>query len=194
MHRIATPIILAVLPCLAGCLGTAPEPPKCWNVEGGGAAYAGEAPAEPAPAVKLMQLDVRAPYNGTRFAVLRSDGSVAFDSCNSFAAPPAALLKGAAYDLISSSGKFGRVVNASSSAGAPFSMEITVTRLALDCRSEGRRDASAAVALTLVRGRNDVSFSVGEASMPAADGNYTAAFSGAFAGAMSAALHRLSVR
>ena len=188
-------ISIAVLPLVAGCLGTAPKAPKNWTVEwtGPSAKSAAEAPAG-APSVKLLQLDVLAPYGGSRLAVLRADGSIAFDSFNSVAAQPASLLKGAAYDVVESCGAFSRVVRPNSSATSDLVMEIEVTRLALDCRAEGGRVASAAVTLSLVGNRSVVSSSRGSAAAPVRDGDFSSAFSAAFADAMRSALGGLSAR
>ena len=185
-------ISIAVLPLVAGCLGTAPKAPKNWTVEWAGPAAksAAEAP-DGAPSVKLLQLDVLAPYSGNRLAVLRADGSIAFDSFNSFAAQPASLLKGAAYDVVESCGAFSRVVRPNSSAASDLAMEIVVTRLALDCRAEGRRDASVALAVALVGGRSVVSTARGEASAPVGEGDFSAAFSKAFEEALLGAVRSL---
>ena len=99
--------MLLLVPALAGCLGSAPKPPVNWTIDietGSKVAFAA----------------VCAPYGGQRFAVLRADGSIAFDPCNSFAASPGSIIKDAVV------GRKGE--------GALF-----VRRLALDCRAEGRR-------------------------------------------------------
>jgi len=88
-------------------------------------------------------------------AVLRSDGSIAFDPRNSFAAAPGSIIKDAVV------GRGGE--------GSLF-----VRRLALDCRAEGRRDA--VVSLEIVSGNRA---SKGNAAEPTADGNYSKAFSSA---------------
>ena len=176
-----------------GCLGPAPKAPRNWLVEWTGSSAAGAA-APSAPSVKFQQLEVLAPYGGTHIAVLRPDGSIAFDAFNSFAAAPASLMKGAAVDVIESSGLFSRVVRPGSSAAADCSLEATVVRLALDCRAEGRREASVALVMTLVRGRSVVSSAKGEASVPLEGGDFSAAFSRAFEGAALAALKSLEVK
>jgi len=135
--------LLTLLPVLAGCLGPAPKPPVNWTIE----------IAEDA---KVVSAVVCAPYGAQRLAVLRPDGSIAFDPRNSFAAAPAAIVKDA---LVERRG-----------AGA-----LVVRRLALDCRSAGRRDA----VVDLEVSAGDV-VSRGSAAEPTADGNYTAAFSRAF--------------
>jgi hypothetical protein len=129
---------------LAGCLGSAPKAPAYWTID-------------VESAEKATSVVVCAPYGGQRLAVLRGNGSIAFDPCNSFAAAPAAILKDA---LVARGG-----------SGA-----VTVRRIALDCREEGRRDAL--VELDVALGDKVAS---GAASVSAADGNYTAAFTRAFA-------------
>ena len=185
-------IAFVFLPMLAGCLGTAPKAPKNWTVEWTGTTVENASDAK-APSVKLQQLEVRAPYGGSRIAVLRPDGSIVFDAFNAFAAPPASLLKGAAFDVVEASGVFSRAVRPGSSAAADLSLEITVTRLAFDCRAEGRREASVELVMTLVGGRSVVSSAKGEASAPV-DGDFSAAFSHAFENAVLSALRSLKVK
>ncbi|MBR1921156.1 MAG: hypothetical protein IJ829_04015, partial [Kiritimatiellae bacterium] len=79
MKRIA---LLLLAPALAGCLGPAPKPPVNWTIEIDAAE-------------KVASAVVCAPYGGQRLAVLRPDGSIAFDPMNAFAAPPAAIIKDA---------------------------------------------------------------------------------------------------
>ena len=140
-------LILAGLLALSGCLGSAPKRPVCWTIE-----------VEPLTAVGRVV--VSAPYSGTRFAVLRADGSLAFDPGNAFAAVPSVIL--------------GDAIQSRRTHGV-----LTVRKLALDCRQEGRRDA--VVELEIVRKGEPVHR--GSASVGTADGNYTAAFSAAFAAA-----------
>ncbi len=135
--------LLFLAPALAGCLGTAPKPPVNWNIE-----------VETDD--KVAFATVCAPYGGQRIAVLRPDGSIAFDPFNSFAASPGAILKDA---VVARGGK-----------GALF-----VRRLALDCRKQGSRNA--VVDLEITDGTRTAK---GTASEPTADGNFTAAFSRAF--------------
>lgn len=135
--------LLCLVPVLSGCLGSAPKPPVNWNIE-------------VESDVKVAFATVCAPYGGQRIAVLRPDGSIAFDAFNTFAASPGAILKDA---VVARGGK-----------GALF-----VRRLALDCRKQGRRNA--VVDLEITDGKRTVK---GSASEPTADGNFTAAFSRAF--------------
>lgn len=135
---------------LAGCLGSAPKAPAYWTIDVESAA-------------KAASVVVCAPYGGQRFAVLRGNGSIAFDPCNSFAASPSAILK----DALVARGGGGAVM---------------VRKIALDCREAGRRDALVELDISLgdrVAG--------GAASVSVADGNYTAAFTRAFAEAYAEA-------
>ncbi|MBR3956519.1 MAG: hypothetical protein IKJ89_01555 [Kiritimatiellae bacterium] len=147
-------IALLAVPVLAGCLGSAPKPPVTWTIDV-------ESDA------KVAFAAVCAPYGGQRFAVLRSDGSIAFDPRNSFAAAPGSIIKDAVV------GRKGE--------GSLF-----VRKLALDCRAAGRRNA--VVSLEVVVGDR---VGKGEAAEPTADGNYSAAFSHAFSKAYANAIEGL---
>lgn len=151
-------VFIALLPpVLAGCLAAAPGRPAYWTLEIGSAR-------------RVASATVCAPYSGQRLAVLRPDGSVAFDPCNSFAASPSAIVR----DALVARGAEG---------------VLSVRRLALDCRKTGRRDAL--VELEVTSGGR---VSSGSASEPTADGNYTAAFSRAFERACAVAFEGLSGR
>lgn len=133
----------ALATALAGCLGPAPKTPAYWTIDV-------ESDA------KAAFVTVCAPYGGQRIAVLRQDGSIAFDPANSFAASPSAILKDA---LVVRGGK-----------GA-----LMIRRLALDCRAAGRRDAL--VEIDYILGERT---GKGSASVTTSDGNYSTAFSRAF--------------
>ncbi len=135
--------LLLVASALAGCLGTAPKPPVNWTID-------------VKTDSKVAFATVCAPYGGQRIAVLRPNGSIAFDPFNAFAASPGAILKDA--------------VVARGGNGALF-----VRRLALDCRAEGRRNA--VVELEITDGKRTAKASAAEST---ADGNFTGAFSRAF--------------
>ena len=145
---------LLFVPMLAGCLGSAPKPPVNWTIDI-------ESDA------KVAFAAVCAPYGGQRIAVLRPDGSIAFDPCNAFAAAPGSIIKDAVV------GRKGE--------GSLF-----VRKLALDCRAEGRRDA--VVSLEIVSGDR---VGKGEATELTSDGNYSAAFSRAFSRAYANAIEEL---
>ena len=182
---------LAVLPALAGCLSPS-HPPEvaCWNIEY--SASATSSVAEPRFGVaRVSQVTVRAPYGAKSIAVLRGNGTVAFDPYNEFAAGVAQLLKGTVAEAMEESGLFNAVVGASSSAGSDVFAEATVTRLALDCREQGRRKAVADVCVMLVSGRDIVASASGSGTADAADGNYGKAFSRAVSDALANALRGL---
>ena len=75
-------IALLAVPVLAGCLGSAPKPPVNWTID-------------IEPDAKVAYAAVCAPYGGQRIAVLRPDGSIAFDPRNAFAAAPGSIIKDA---------------------------------------------------------------------------------------------------
>ncbi len=189
---VAGVLLLSFLSALTGCLGSAPKAPAYWLF--GSAPLSARAPAVAPPSfgtVRVAQLNVLAPYDGMRLAVLRDGGEVAFDACNSFAASPAALLRGLTWETVAASGRFARAVQATSQASAPYTLETTVTRLALDCRTEGARRATAEVSVTLLKGREIVSVAKGRGVQPAAMGEFGVAFSLAFTSALLEALGRL---
>ena len=179
---------------LAGCLTSVGTPEvACWNIEYTGAKVGRN--VEPSFGVaRVSQVVVRAPYAVKGLAVLRANGTVAFDPYNEYAAGPNSILKGAVEDALSASGLFKSVVGASSTAKASVSAEVTVTRLALDCRKEGLRHAVAELELRLVDGRDIVSAAKGSGDVDAADGNYGAAFSSAVSAALVEAMKRIESR
>lgn len=182
---------LFLLPVLAGCLSPATPPDvSCWPLD-----YVGSATGSSSPkygAARVSQLTVRAPYSEESIVVQRANGSVAKDPYNVFAALPSLLLKGVVYDALERSGLFALVVNTSSSVPVAVNVETMVVRLALDCRREGERRATASVLVRLLDDRtNEVLASAkGAGSEDAADGNYGAAFSRAVSAAVASALEQ----
>jgi len=182
----------AVLPLvvLCGCLSPVSAPPvSYWLLE-----YRPSSSAEQAPkygVARLSQVVVGQPYSGERFVVLRRDGTVAFDSCNVFAASPSALMKGVGLSAMKSSGLFADAVESSSGASAAVSVELTVNRLAIDCRQEDSRRAAAEVFVKVLNGKSIVATSEGEGVADASDGDFGVAFSKAVSEAISSALSRL---
>ncbi|MDY3229147.1 MAG: hypothetical protein SOW92_05785 [Kiritimatiellia bacterium] len=182
--------LLALAAVLTGCMSPAPKAPSCWTVA-----------LDPVPifaaatpkfgVTRLSQVTVRAPFDGSRLAVLRHDGSIAFDPFNSFAAQPAALLRGTAQDVLAASGLFRQVLHGTSTAQASLGVEIVVTRLALDCTKKGARKAVVGLTLVMMDGRSVTASCVGEGSAKADDGNFSAAFSSAFTAALAGALSKL---
>ena len=150
------PLMLLLVFAAAGCLGPAPKPPVTWTID-----FSTDE--------KVASAMICAPFAGERLAVLRADGSIAFDPCNAFAASPLSIIRDA-------------------SVGRRGEGALIVRKLALDCRSAGRRDA--VVELEIVR---DAVVARGAATEPTADGNYTAAFSRAFTAAFTQARERMKV-
>ncbi len=185
----------------AGCLSSSAPEATAWTLETP-AASRGEA----VPSVEGAQraafgttrmgtVAVDAPFDKTSFVVRRADGSVAFDDCNVFAALPASLVRAPVRDRLGADGRFGRVVNPSSTAWADAQVEVQITDLSLDCRTAGQRRARAALALDVVktgRGPRVVALrGTGAGEADAAGGDYSAAFSGALDAALTEALKSL---
>lgn len=182
---------LLALPLAAGCLTSAPPEVATWTVEftpAPAAAAVSDAESPSRGSVRISQVSVRAPYDAAELAVLRPDGSLAFDPYNRFAAPPAALLKGAVQDAFLAHGGFRAVASAASRLATDVAAETTVTRLALDCREPGARRATVALTVLLLKDRAAFATARGEGTADAADGDYSRAFSQAFSRAVSAAL------
>ena len=178
-----------LLPLLAGCLTSTPPSVSYWPLEYKGAAK--PADAAKCDVARVSQVLVRTPYNSEGITVLRANGSLAFDSYNAFAAQPSALLKGVLMDCLLNSGLFKSVVNASSSVRSSANVEMFVTRLALDCRTEGARHAVAEVLVRVISEDGTMQIAKGAGKVDAADGNYGAAFSSAVTAALDAALDEL---
>jgi hypothetical protein len=184
--------LLLFLPLFGGCFSAAPPAPVKWPIDWVAPAETRLAPAGKGPAVKILSVDVRAPYQGTSLAVLRPDGSIAFDPCNHFAASPAALLRGPTEEIFQESALFQRVVGAGSVAVVPLMAEVTVAQWALDCRKEGACEATAAVIVSLVEKRAVRASARGEGRVCVVSGDLSAAFSKAYAEAVRAALRDLT--
>jgi len=184
--------LLAVLPLVAlcGCLSPVPSPPvSCWLVE-----YRSSSTVEQSPRygiARLSQVVVSQPYAGERFVVLRRNGTVAFDPCNVFAAAPQFLLKGVGVSAMRASGLFADAVEASSGAFAPVSVELVVTRLALDCRQEDSRRAVAETLVRVLNGKSVVAVAEGSGDADASDGDFGVAFSKAVSESLCSALSKL---
>lgn len=180
---------LLLLPVLAGCLTTTVKPPSYWPVS-----YAGpKAKAEVSKygVARAMPVVIRSPYAASPIAVLRADGTVAFDPLNEFAAVPANLFRGVFMDAMAASGLFREVVGTSSIASAAVSVEVCVETVALDCRQEGQRTAVVEIDLKILDGHAIVASVRGKGTADADDGNYGAAFSTAFGSAFVAAFAQL---
>ena len=178
-------IALSLIPLLTGCLSASSPKVTQWLLEYKGPVRA----AQPAKyeVGRVSQVLVRSPYNEVGIAVLRADGSMAFDPYNEYAANPTAMLKGFVFDAMDASGLFGAVVNPSSSVKSQVLSEVLVSRLALDCRTEGERKAVAAVRVRLIADDGKVLYAQGEGTADAKDGNYGAALSDALSIALNLA-------
>lgn len=175
---------MVVLVLLQGCLASAPKRPVQWLVEpvdsSNGSRVTTSATA------RLSRLTVLPPYDGTAIAVLRADGSIAFDGCNAFAAAPSALLANA---VIAALRREYPTVLFGGATGADVSCEVMVRKFALDCRVPGRRVARVELTVNRLSGRpQTVRVQDGTGESDAADGNYSRAFSQALAAAMEDAL------
>ena len=176
---------------IAGCLTSSPVERTDWNVECTDAALrVAEKPKF--GVVRLSLVELRAPYTVREVAVLRPNGSIAFDPCNGYASAPVQLVKGVAMESLERSGLFKAVVGSGSTADADVDAELAVTRLALDCREEGVRRAVATLSLRLVRAHRIVDVVTGEGAADASQtSDFSAAFSAAVTDAFSEALRKL---
>ena len=177
----------AVLPGLlfSGCLSPAPPPPKSWMVS---VTRNSNSELIVDRVARLGSITVAAPYDRPALAVKRRDGSVAFDSFNVFASSPSALLRAPLAALLEDDGRFGRVLSSASAARANQTLEAVVTDLSLDCREEGRRIAKVSISIAVMENREIRMFLDGNGAADATSGDYSAAFSEAFAKAVSEAM------
>lgn len=174
---------------VAGCLSASDPKTVFWPVD-----Y--EKTCEVAAAAKyqvarMSSVVVRAPYGDNRLAVLRPNGSIAFDDLNEYASSPAMLAKGIAGDAMRASGLFKSVIGSSSSVVADVAVEVVVTRLALDCREAGLRKALADVKVRLVENGRLVAAADGSGAVDAGDGRYGVAFTKAVSSAFDSAFSAL---
>ena len=183
-------LALLLLPAMTGCLTSTAPSIALWPIDYIGAGKT--VSAKPRYDVaRLQQVVVRAPFSEQGLAVLRANGSMAFDPYNEYAAQPAQLMKGVALDALTDCGLFKQVVGAGSSARASVTVEVLVTRLALDCQTAESRRAIACLTVRLVDEREILAIVKGEGAVDAADGNFGAAFSRAVTSAFVSALGQL---
>lgn len=178
-----------LIPALSGCLTATAPKDVCWLME-----YEGAPKTDRKGDFgigRMSQVVVRTPYNDDEIVVLRANGSIAMDHYNRFAAQPSTFLKGVLSDAMCASGRFSSVVNAGSSVFSDSSVEVVVTRLALDCRQPGSRQAIASLILRVLQNGKIVAIGKGDGQADAADGNYGAAFSRAFSVAVDSAFSML---
>ena len=190
MNIAKTTVLVLIPPILSGCLSTSPAEHTDWNIECSEAAL--RVAAKPKFGVaRLSLVEMRAPYTVREMAVLRANGSVAFDQCNAYAASPVQLVKGVALESLSRSGLFKAVVGASSSADSDIEVEVAVTRLALDSREKDSLRAVAVLSVRLVSARKISAYVTGSGSADASGHDFSAAFSSAVTSAFSDALGKL---
>ena len=188
MRRLVLTPVLSVL--LAGCFTTATPPVANWALTPD-AAVAPVAESPKLGEVRFAVVSVRAPYDGKPMAVMRPDGSLAFDAYNQFASVPSALVKGAALDVLRGTGIFRGVQPSITTADVDTSLELMIDEFALDCRTAGERKASVRLTLAMVRRRQVVAVGRATAAAGTDDGNYSKAFGTAFARALSDAASQL---
>jgi len=185
-------VLALSLPLLfAGCFSTPPPTVACWTIAPKGSEAAAVADSPKFGEVRLAVVSVRAPFDGKPIAVLRQDGSMAFDPYNQFASVPSALMKGAALDVLRGTGLFKGVQPSITTADVDTALELTVDEVALDCRAAGERKACVRLTLAMVRKRLVVAAGRGSAAVDTADGDYSKAFGAAFARALSGAAAQL---
>ena len=182
---------LFAIALLCGCMSSPKRAPSLWTIDFSDARDFARVESPKAGVARMLAVSVCEPYDGEGLAVLRSDGSIAFDPYNRFAAAPAALVKGFVHEALAKSGLFERVVGANSVAAAPWAVEVTVRELALDCRTEGSRRARVELEIAVIHGREVQSTGRGSGDYPAGNGNYSAAFSKAMNAAVAAAVKEL---
>ena len=190
MEKTRQTIVILASALLSGCLVSSPTERADWNVECA-ASTLRAAERSRYGVARLSLVELRAPYTVREMAVLRANGSVAFDPCNAYAASPVQLMKGVALESLERSGLFSAVVGSGSSVDPDVDVEVAVTRLALDCREEGSRRAVASLSVRLVRSHGMVAYAVGSGSADASKPDYSAAFSAAVTSAFSDALNKL---
>ena len=172
---------------VAGCFSSRPPNPTNWTIEAVPSLV--EAAASPAfGPVRVVSVKVRSPYDSLRMAVLRPDGSLAFDAYNVFAAAPSAVLRGATADAVEASGLFAAMGTASVGSGT---LEVEISRLALDCRREGKREAVVELSLVHSPDRKTSKTVRSAGRVTVSDGCYTSPFSEAFTVALVKALAKL---
>lgn len=185
---------------LSGCFSTAPKSATKWTIDGFKtvapmecSSRAQDATNSAAPIVRLASITVRAPYDTRHFVVLRPDGTIAFDPYNEFAAQPASLIRSSVEKAVRDSGLFSYVIAHNSVANASCTLELVVTRLAIDCREKGSKTANVELSLLLTSSRAIFAESAASAAIPISNEqmDFTAAFSQAFSQAVAKALAQM---
>ena len=187
MRKVAAFLSLALL---AGCFTTQPPPVVSWTIAPKGAVPAVSETPKLGEA-RLAVVSVRAPFDGKPIAVLRADGSMAFDAYNQFSSVPSALVKGASLDVLRGTGLFKGVQPSITTADVDTALELMVDEIVLDCREAGARKATVRLTLAMVRKRQVIAVGRATAATDAPDGNYSKAFGQSFAQALSDAAAQL---
>lgn len=172
---------LLLVPAFAGCLTSTPLDCAEWSIPTEPCALKLPVSGVRADAdfgiARLSQLVVRAPYDSRSIQVLRADKTLMPDPYNHFAAIPSQLLKGPVQDALGDSPRFTTIVASSSSVTTSHIVEVTVSKLQLDCSVEGSRKAEVELSiLVLNRDREIVWMGRGSSHIEAKDGNYGMAF------------------
>lgn len=173
----------------AGCLSPAPKAPTQWIIEPIEVRIDKESVIQPSNVKRLDRLIVLSPFDKTAIAVRRADGSIAFDELNAFAAPPSSLMKNAALCQLKNSDSNTIALPRESKAQETSEWEIIVHKLYLDCQKPGERIAKVELTAISIAPNRAITYcatAIGECN--AFDGNYSKAFSEAFAKALRQAL------
>lgn len=186
-------IPIVFVPVLAGCLTSTVPSVAEWIVQTEPQTQKEMLSKQPAQTefgiARLSLLSVRAPYDSRSFQVLRADGTIASDSFNRFAAVPSQLLKGLVLDRLAKSTQFTTLVASSSSASVDSIVEVTITKLLLDCTNDDSRLAEAELTMMILdRERQIVRSSYGRGVADAKNGDYGKAFADALKSAIDRAI------
>lgn len=200
MKSVNTAVVLSLLFFAGGCFSfSSPRPVRAWfvAVQEEKVSRIG-ADAQVFKVTRLGDITVAAPFDKSSIAVLRADGTIAYDAYNVYASVPASLLRQPAKRLLTNDGRFGSVVHRTSIAAASAVVEVLVSDFSLDCREENKRKAKAEVELSVIKSekgvRNIIASSVGQGSADAASGDYSESFTVAFTQAVKNALDNLQLK
>ena len=184
-----TILVFLSLPLLAGCLSNAPRAATNWTLEPLQTSSAIAAKnmlslhsSTNLPIVRLGSINVCEPYNTRHFVIIRPNGSFAFDPMNEFAATPSLLIRSTAENAARTTGLFSHVITHNSMANANQTLELSISRLAIDCREKNERRATISLSLLLSSARAILAQTSATASVLIPDDqmNFSEAFSKAF--------------
>ena len=184
-----------ILPIMVGCFTASERSVTSWTIEYTAPCELSKAPrvdkSKSIETLKLVQIEVRSPYNRADIAVRRANGSLVFDAYNVFAAQPQSLFKGLVFDVLKNSGVAKSVVGANSSVKTADTIEVTVEKLELNCRKAPSRYAEVALSLRRLKNNEVVNTAMGAAAVQVENGDFGAAFSLAAVRAVEAAINSL---